>query len=154
MNRFFGTFLAGRAAVGLLLFRVLFGIAFFLHGLPKLPHATQWMGPEAPVPGFLQALAVVAEVGGGLALVVGFLTPLASLFIIGEMLFAICMVHLRAGHPFVDPTSKGPSYELAAHYLSVALALLLTGPGTLSLDALLFGRATDDRLGGRDPQRA
>lgn len=149
MNRFYGPFLAGRAALGLLLLRLLFGLAFFLHGLPKLPHAAQWMGPDAPVPAFLQVLAVVAEVGGGLALILGFLTPLAALLIVGEMLFAICMVHLRSGHPFVDPTAKGPSYELASHYLVVALALLLTGPGTMSLDALLFGRGTDDGFGGR-----
>ena len=30
-----------------------------------------WMGPEAPVPGFLQGMAVLAEFGGGLALILG-----------------------------------------------------------------------------------
>jgi putative oxidoreductase len=145
VNRFYGTFLPGRAALGLLLLRLIFGIAFFLHGLPKLSHATGWMGPNAPVPGVLQAAAALTEVVGGLALAAGLLTPLAALFILIEMLVAIVTVHLKAGHPFVDPTAKGPSYELAAHYLVVALALLLAGPGTLSIDALLFGRTRDSR---------
>ena len=81
MDRFYGTFVAGRAALGLLLLRLLFGMAFILHGLPKLGNMTAWMGPQAPVPGFLQAAAALTEVGGGLALVLGLLTPLAALFI-------------------------------------------------------------------------
>lgn len=152
MNRLYGTFLSGPAASGLLLLRLVFGLAFFLHGLPKVAHATGWMGPNAPVPGVLQALAAFTEVGGGLALISGLLTPLAALFIAVEMVVAIVTVHLKANHPFVDPTSKGPSYELAAHYLVVALTVLFAGPGTLSLDALLFGR-TPERQRRVDGQR-
>ena len=97
------------------------------------------MGPHAPVPGFLQGLSVLAEFGGGLALFFGFLMPLAALGIAINMLVAIFMVHLKSGHPFVDPKG-GHSYESAAGYLAVALLMLLTGPGALSLDSVVFGK--------------
>jgi len=54
-----------------------------------------WMGPEAPIPAFLQALAALAEFGGGMALIVGLLTRLASLGIATNMIVALGMVHLR-----------------------------------------------------------
>ena len=100
------------------------------------------MGPNAPVPGVIQAMAAVAEFGGGLCWVLGLLTPLASLLIACTMAVATGMVHIPAGHPFV--TAKGgPSYEPALGYLAVALALLLVGPGRLSLDWFLLGRRRD-----------
>jgi putative oxidoreductase len=45
------------------------------------------------------------------------------------------MVHIRHGDPFVGSPR---SFEPAAGYLAVALLMLLTGPGCLSLDALIF----------------
>ena len=140
MRRFFPPFVGGPGAVGLLVLRLVAGAAMMLHGWPKIQHATAWMGPKAPVPGALQALAAVAEFGGGLCWILGLLTPLASILIVGTMAVAAGMVHVAQGHPFVA-TKGGPSYEPALGYLAIALALLLVGPGRLSLDALLFGRA-------------
>ena len=139
MRKFFGDFIGGRAALGLLIVRVIFGLGIMLHGWPKIQNPMGWMGPTAPVPGFLQALAALAEFGCGIALILGLLTPLAMLGIISTMLVAIFTVHLPAGDPFVARGS-GRSWELAAAYLGVALLVLLAGPGRLSLDAQLFGR--------------
>ena len=47
--------------------RLVAGTAFVLHGWPKIQNPTGWMGPDAPVPGALQAAAAVAEFGGGVA---------------------------------------------------------------------------------------
>jgi putative oxidoreductase len=58
------------------------GAAFVLHGWPKIQHPMGWMGLEATVPAIFQLLAAVAEFGGGMALIVGLLTQLASLGII------------------------------------------------------------------------
>ena len=58
-------------------------------------------------------------------------------------MYAIFMVHITAGHPFVNP--KGASYELAADYLAIVVAILLCGPGAISADALLFGRSKAER---------
>ena len=58
-------------SVGLLLPRLVMGAAFVLHGWPKIQNPFGWMGPEAPFPVILIALAALAEFGGGLALIVG-----------------------------------------------------------------------------------
>lgn len=139
MQRLFPAFVGGPGSVGLLVLRLVAGAAMMLHGWPKIQHATSWMGPKAPVPGALQALAALAEFGGGLCWVLGLLTPVASILIVGTMAVAVGMVHLSQGHPFVADTPGGPSYEPALGYLAIAVMLLLTGPGRLSLDALLFG---------------
>jgi putative oxidoreductase len=124
----------GKGAVAILLLRLVAGLAFIQHGWPKIQQAFTWMGPEAAVPGFLQALAALSEFGGGMALVLGVLTRLAALGIACTMLVAIFMVHVPKGDPFVG---RGGSYELAAVYLAIMLVLLLRGAGQLSLDALL-----------------
>ena len=108
-----------------------------LHGLQKMSSPFSWMGPDAPVPGFLQFLAFLSEFGGGLALLFGLLTPLASLGVIATMAVATLMAH--GAHPWVSATG-GPSKEAALGYLAFGVLLLLTGPGTLSFDALLLGK--------------
>src|SRR5438552_13740892 len=147
MFRWYG-YVGGPGALGLLVLRLVVGGAFILHGWPKIQNATTWMnamaGDQAPPP-FLQAAAAVAEFGGGIAWILGLLTPLASILIACVMATAIVTVHLKAGQPFVDPMG-GKSFELPAAYLAVALCLLLAGPGRMSLDALLFGRRESDEL--------
>jgi putative oxidoreductase len=142
-NKIFGGFHGGRTAVGLLIIRLVFGLGIALHGWGKIQHPFNWMGADAPVPGFLQALAALSEFGGGIALILGLLTPVALLGLAITMLVAITTVHLKAGDPFVA-RGGGRSYELAALYLAVSLLVLLAGPGRLSLDAKLFGRGRSD----------
>jgi putative oxidoreductase len=122
----------------LLLTRVVAGIAFALHGVGKIQDPFGWMGPDAFAPGLLQALAALSEFGGGLAWVVGLLTPLASLGIACTMAVAFALHAFGRGDPFVA-TSGGPSSEPAAVYLCLALLLLALGPGRWSLDRRLFG---------------
>lgn len=144
MRRFFPTFISGWGAATLLVVRVVMGVAFILHGWPKIQNPMGWMnamGGEG-VPSFIQALAALAEFGGGIALVLGLLTPLAALGIVCQMLGALFMVHFPMGHPFVAATG-GPSYELPLVYLALAILLLVMGPGRWSFDALLFGRTRE-----------
>ncbi|MCI0524569.1 MAG: DoxX family protein [Acidobacteria bacterium] len=142
MNRFFGEFVGGRGALGLLIVRVIFGLGIMQHGWSKIQKPFTWMGPDSPVPGFLQALAALSEFGGGIALILGLLTPIAMFGLACTMLTAILMVHVKAGDPFVA-RGGGRSYELAALYLGFAVMMILTGPGKLSIDARLFGRRYD-----------
>jgi len=147
MFRWYG-YLGGASSVGLLVLRLVVGAAFLFHGWPKVQHAMDWMGPTAPVPNYLQAAAAVAEFGGGISLVLGFLTPLFAFLIACTMAVAAGKVHIPKGDPIVNPQG-GPSFELAAAYFAVAVALLLVGPGQFSLDYCLFGRRRP--VGGPGP---
>ena len=137
----FPEFVGGRGALGLLILRLAVGAAFVFHGWYKITSAggmTGWMG-DAPVPGSLQAAAALSEFLGGIGLILGLLTPVASFFLACTMIAAIGMAHLPHGDPFVA-ARPGPSWELAAAYLATALTVLLGGPGQLSLDYVIFGR--------------
>ena len=158
MARWWYGYIGGTGAVGLLVLRLVAGAAFILHGWPKIYQngqfyqngqlvMTTWMNDvfkEKAPPPYLQGAAAVAEFGGGIALIIGFLTPLAALGIAAVMGTAIAMVNIPHGDPFVAPSPGQSSCELAAVYLAAAIALLLVGPGTLSLDYCLFGRRRVD----------
>ena len=125
-------------SMALLVLRLMMGIAFVLHGWPKIQSPFGWMGPEAPVPGILQALAALAEFGGGLALILGIATPFAAIGLIATMAVAVLFL-IKSGLPFVS--SGTPSYELALVYFFVSVLFLVTGSGRYSLDHQFFGKA-------------
>lgn len=127
------------ASLGLLVLRVILGAAFMLHGYGKIQSPMNWMGPDAPVPGFLQFLAALSEFGGGLAWILGLLTPLASFGAFCTMAVAVHMHAVVKGDPFVS-NGGGGSYELASIYLGMAILMLTAGPGIYALDRKLFGR--------------
>lgn len=129
------------ASLALLILRLVAGIAFMIHGWGKIQHPFDWMGAQAQVPGFFQFLAAFSEFFGGLAWILGLVTPLASLGIAFTMLVAV-LVHAISLHaPFVNPTG-GPSFEPAMDYFAISLVLLFAGPGRRSLDKVLFGTKT------------
>ena len=78
MKRFFSNFHDGPVGIGLLILRFVMGLSIMSHGWGKIQKPFAWMGPDGP-PGFLQALAALGEFGGGLAIVLGLLTPLGAL---------------------------------------------------------------------------
>jgi putative oxidoreductase len=121
-----------------LLLRLVVGYAFILHGSGKIQSPMSWMGEGAAMPGLLQALAAVSEFGGGIALMAGLLTRLASLGIACTMAVAVYTHAIAMGDPFVNMTG-GRAYELAAVYFSIAVLFVTTGPGRLSVDRFVFG---------------
>lgn len=122
-----------------LILRLVCGIAMAMHGWGKIQNPMAWAGPESAIPGVFQLLAAISEFGGGIAWTLGLLTPLASLGIACTMAVAAYMHAVVFGDPFVNMTGQGGSYELASIFLSVALVLMVSGPGQLSLDRKIFG---------------
>jgi len=123
--------------IALLLLRVVVGVAFVIYGKGKIQSPFNWMGPDAPVPGFLQGLAALSEFGGGLALIVGLLVPLASFGIACTMAVATAVV-MQGGSPFISPTG-GASYSLPIFLFCIAIVFIALGPGRFSLDRRIFG---------------
>src|SRR5438477_13105228 len=130
------------ADVGLLALRLALGAVFLAHGAqkgfgafggPGFEGATGFIGSLGFRPARLwAALAVGGELAAGLLYLLGLLTPLASLLVLGTMTVAIAKVHGPKGF-FVQ--HGGYEYNLV---LSIAaLTLALAGPGALSLDHLL-----------------
>jgi putative oxidoreductase len=131
------------AALGLLILRLVVGLIVAAHGAQKLfgwwggPGMSGWTGAMTRMrmrPATAWAwLSALSELGGGLLFALGFLSPLGSMAIAGSMLVAIALVHLPKGFW----VAKG-GYEFNVSLLAAVIAIALTGPGALSLDAL-FG---------------
>ena len=138
-------YLPALPSAGLLVLRAIAGAAFMFHGYGMIQNPFGWMGPDATIPRVFQALAAISEFGGGLAWILGLLTPLASLGLVCTMSVAVRMHAFVLHDPFVSQTG-GRSFEPALGYLGVAILLLLIGPGRFSLDRLIFG----DRGATRD----
>ncbi len=82
-----------------------------------------------PMPVVFAWAAALSEFAGGILLALGLLARPAAFFIFCTMTVAAFVVHGK------DPLNVK---ELAFAYWAVAGALMLTGPGDLSLDKLFF----------------
>jgi putative oxidoreductase len=129
------------ASSALILLRFIAGAAFVIHGWGKMQNPMAWMGAEAPVPGIFQFLAAFSEFGGGIAWILGFLTPIAAMGIGCTMTVAVLMHMFVMKDPFVNPTGGG-SYELALVYWGISILIGMMGPGKFSVDAKVFGERT------------
>ncbi|MBE9227947.1 DoxX family protein [Phormidium sp. LEGE 05292] len=144
-------FPSGIRGITLLLLRVGTGILFMLHGYPKITHLKQWAS-SLKMPVFLCFLSALSMFGGGAFLILGLLTPLVSIAILGSMIFA-AYLEITQGLPFVardpylipegqyeGPNGKGepPSWEKAFMYCLMLITIAVFGPGIFSIDALLF----------------
>jgi putative oxidoreductase len=128
--------------VGLLVLRLVLGVIFIGHGAQKLFGSFGGPGLKGTAgffeqlgikPPYLMAvLAGLAEVVGGILVILGFLTPLATLALIVVMIVAVLTVHLKNGF-FV--TNGGYEFNLAL--AGMALTLLIVGAGAYSLDSAL-----------------
>jgi putative oxidoreductase len=121
---------------GLLLLRVVIGLTLLAHGVQKfsgLDAAAAAFEGLGFVPGRRSAIvAGLAEVGGGLALALGLLTPAAASVVFGVMLVGGVSVHLKQGF-FL--TKGGYEYTLVLGLAGLSVAF--TGPGRFSVDAIL-----------------
>lgn len=118
------------------------GIVFVVHGLSKLDGgpATGFggmlTGLGVAAPALLAWLVTIAELVGGVLLLVGLLTRLATLPLIATMIGAILLVKADLG-VIAAPEAPMPGAELDIALLAGLVALLLIGPGRLSVDRML-----------------
>src|SRR2546421_5755808 len=130
-------------SIALLLLRLGVGLTLAGHGVQKL---FGWFGGPGLIrlkQGFEKqgfrpvwlwvTLAIVGEVGGGLSVALGFLTPLGAAGILGAMAMATFKTHWKNGFWL----NKG-GYEYSLVLLIVSIAIGLIGPGRFALDTL-FG---------------
>ncbi len=80
-------------------------------------------------------LAIVGEVVAPALVAVGLLSRLAALLTVITMGVAIFYAH---GSDPIFPGESGRAKEMAIMYLIPFLAIVLCGPGKISIDALLF----------------
>ena len=128
-----------------IILRITTASVFIAHGGQKLfswfggyglEGTGQWMESIGLAPGYLMALlAGSAEFFGGLFLLVGLLTRASSLVLAMTMLVAIFSVHFENGF-FMSANG----YEFAFALLGASVALMFSGAGKYSLDALLLNR--------------
>lgn len=123
----------------LLALRVGVGVIMVVHGWGKLTHWDAWRDQVValgiPAPNIMAGLAVAGELAGGAGLIVGLITSVAALGILGVMTVAIATVH--AGNGLL---AENNGFELPLTLGLVALLFLVRGGGRFSLDALLARR--------------
>ncbi|MFE6334256.1 DoxX family protein [Streptomyces sp. NPDC057806] len=128
-------------ATGLLVLRVIIGLLIAGHGVQKVSHHLGGHGLAGSAlefrddgfrGGTLTALAAACgQIGSGLFLAAGLLTPLAAMVAVGVMTVALT-VKWRHGL-----WVQNDGYEYPLVLIVIAAALSATGPGAWSLDGQL-----------------
>lgn len=130
--------------VGMLIVRLALGLVIFPHGAQKL---LGWFGghgfagtmsfftSQMGLPAVVVFLVILAESFGALSLIIGFLGRVGAFGILCVMLGAMFMVHLQHGF-FMNwyGNQQGEGYEYHLLAIGMALAILVKGSGSLSID--------------------
>ncbi len=125
---------------GLALLRLIVGIVFIMHGGQKLfvyglaGTSEGFAGAGIPLASLAAPTVTFIELLGGLALVLGVLTPIVAGLLAAVMVGATVLVHLEAGFFLPD------GYEFSLTLLAAAIAIALSGPGAFAIDNLLARR--------------
>jgi putative oxidoreductase len=129
------------APYGLMILRVVLGIAFLIHGWSKFSGGVDGVAGfftslNIPAPSLVAYIVSIVELAGGALLIVGFLTQLASILLVLDMLGAILFAFLMRGQPLV--ANGAISWEKEAVFAAAALCIFLAGPGIWSIDDTVF----------------
>ena len=132
---------AGAVDLALLALRCVVGAVMLAHGVNhvvgggRIAGTARWFESLGMRPGRLHAwLASGTEIGAGVLLVLGLLTPLAAAGVVGVMVVAWITNHLGNGFFIFRP---GEGWEYVMTLTVVALAIGALGPGSWSLDDAL-----------------
>jgi putative oxidoreductase len=135
------------------------GYGFIAHGYAKIAR-----GPEhfaeilaaigVPAPHLMSSITILVEIVGGLAVLFGAYLSVAAIPMAAVLMVAALTVHLPNGFSSIKLLSVAasgahfgqPGYETDLLYLACLAALVLGGPGALSLGTRL--RSAPDRRDG------
>ena len=125
---------SSRTDIALLLVRAIVGVTFLLHGLDKfndLSGTQQFFdGIGIPMPDVMAPVVATLEVAGGIALILGALTPVFALGLACNMLVAALTAHIDNGFFVADG-----GYELVLLLGVACTGLVIAGAGRFSVDA-------------------
>lgn len=121
---------------GLLLLRLTVGVFMLtFHGLPKLQNFAELSQNFPPMLGMSSQMGLVliifAEFFMSIALILGLFTRLATIPLIIGLGVASFVAH--AGDPIA-------AREMSLLYFLIYVVILLTGPGKISLDTLIYNK--------------
>jgi putative oxidoreductase len=120
--------------VGKLVLRLTLGILILLHGIAKIRHGVapiEGMVTGMGIPAFFAYGAYVGEVLGPLLLIAGFYARIGAALIAVNMLFAFALAHAAQLTSLNE--QGGWALELQGMFLFTAIALVLIGPGRISV---------------------
>lgn len=135
--------------------RVITGVVMAVHGWQKITNGVDGFAGfleqlALPAPMVLAYVVTVLELGGGLLLVAGLLSRLMGLLLAIYMLFTSFYVKVgKLGVPMI--ADQGTGWELDIVLFAAFVAIVLLGPGLLSIDTAIglerrrAGRAASDR---------
>ena len=118
---------------GLLALRIALGVIFLVHGTMKWAMWKMQPSPQMPASmiGMMKFLSIVEPLGG-LAILAGFLTELATIGLSLVMLGAIYFKITQWKVPFMSQTNTGWEFDFIN--LAGLIALILMGGGAFAFD--------------------
>jgi len=127
------------APLAFTLLRVSTGVIMIAHGWDKLIDIPKWtgyfVGMGIPFPELSIHFAIAGEFLGGIGLLLGALTRLASLGVFFTMAVAVSQVHFGNGL-----LAKNNGFEYPLTLMLVALYFVIMGGGRFSVDRLLMNK--------------
>jgi putative oxidoreductase len=133
--------------LALLVLRLALAAVLLYHGIPKVMNFQATVAGFAtmnvPVPTLSAAFAILAEVIGGILILLGIAVDIAGILVIIDMIGAIATVHWANGFDF----TKG-GWEHPFTIIAIALALVLAGPGRHTVGTKRAYKGPDRRRRG------
>ena len=120
---------------GKLILRLTLGVLILLHGIAKI------LGGVGPIQGMLSGIGLpealafgvyVGEVLGPVLLILGFYARVGAALIVINMLFALLLAH--SDELMTLGQTGGWALELQGMFLFTGVALILMGPGRISIN--------------------
>lgn len=124
---------------GALVMRLVLGTIMFAHGYTKIvPRGALYSFAQTVthlgMPAWLGYVAAFTEFFGGILLILGLITRVSALANAIDMGVAIVKVHLHGG---LTGHGGRPGFEFPLALLAIALMLVFTGGGLLSIDRVI-----------------